>query len=222
MSQVVSRRDNTQLRCLRCHLHQSLCICALIPRLETRTRLLLFIHRFEDRKPTNTGRLAAECLAHSRVIVRGHTEERSCSLDLDPGTQPVLLFPREDAIPLAEFATSTRPVTLIVPDGTWRQASKVRNRVPGLADVPCVSLPPGPPTLYRLRFEPHEGGLATIEAVARAMGILEGPAVQQAIESVFTALVERTLWARGLVDASQVSVGIPAGVMRHDPRSGTH
>ncbi len=221
MSPSVSRRDNTQLRCPRCHVHQSLCICALIPRLETRTGLLLFIHRYEDRKPTNTGRLAAECLVNSRVIVRGHTEERSCSLDPDPGTQPVLLFPSERAIPLSEFANSPLPVTLIVPDGTWRQASKVRNRVPGLADVPCVSLPKGPPTLYRLRSEPHAGGLATIEAVARAMGILEGPLVQQAIEQVFTALVERTLWSRGLVDANQVTAGIPEGVVRHDPRSGT-
>jgi len=220
MSPRVSRRDNSQLRCPRCHVHDSLCICALIPRLQTRTSLLLIIHRYEDRKPTNTGRLATECLVNSRVIVRGHTEERSCSLDLGPETQPVLLFPREDAVPLTEFASSPRPVTLIVPDGNWRQASKMRNRVPGLSDVPCVSLPPGPPTQYRLRSEPHPGGLATIEAVARAMGVLEGPAVQQAIEHVFTALVERTLWARGLFATADVGVGIPDGVMRHDPRSG--
>jgi DTW domain-containing protein YfiP len=196
-----------------------LCICALIPRLDTRTKLLLVIHRFEDRKPTNTGRLAAECLVQSRVIVRGKEGEPPCSLDLDPATQPVLLYPHEDAIALGEFVTS-RPLTLIVPDGTWRQAWKLRHRVPQLAEVPCVSLPAGPASLYRLRAEPQEGGLSTIEAVARAMGILEGPEVQQAIERVFTALVERTLWSRGSVDAAQVSVGIPEGVMRHEPRSG--
>ena len=70
----MSRRNNAARRCSRCRMHLSLCVCTLIPRLVTRTRLLLVIHRAEDRKPTNTGRLAAECLVNSEVVVRGHEE----------------------------------------------------------------------------------------------------------------------------------------------------
>ncbi len=220
MSAGVSRRENVAVRCPRCRVHQSLCICALIPRLATRTRLLLFIHRAEVRKPTNTGRLAADCLANSEIVIRGHEGQPSTPFVAAAGTQPLFLFPRAGAIPIAEFAGSKQPVTLIVPDGTWRQAAKVRNRVPGMAEVPCVSLPEGPPSLYRLRTETHDGGLATIEAVARAMGILEGPEIQLAIERVFLAMVERTLWSRGDVDTHEVAAGIPEGVLRHDPRSG--
>ncbi len=218
MSGRVSRRDNAQHRCPRCHAHRSLCFCARIPRLETRTRLVLVIHRYEDRKPTNTGRLAAECLTHSEVRVRGHAGWPDAPFVWDGTTQPLLLFPREGAIPLGEFAGDSKPVTLIVPDGTWRQASRVHSRVPGLVDVPCVSLPAGPPSLYRLRAESHHGGLATIEAVARAMGILEGPDVRRALEEVFLAMVERTLWTRGVVSRAEVTSGLPQGVVRHDPR----
>ena len=205
-------------------MHRSLCICALIPRLETRTRLVLVIHRYEDRKPTNTGRLAVECLVNSETLLRGHEDMPSAPVAWGEDAQPLLLFPHEDAVPLSDYAASSRPVTLIVPDGTWRQASKVRKRVPGLADVPCVTLPLGPPSLYRLRAEAHETGLATVEAIARAMGIVEGPvvgpAVQAAIERVFLAMVERTLWSRGEVETVDVTGGIPEGAERHDPRSG--
>jgi DTW domain-containing protein YfiP len=199
-----------------------LCVCSLMPspRLQTRTRLVLIIHRYEDRKPTNTGRLAAECLANSEIMlrgVRGHESQPTPAFVCPEGTQPLLLFPHEGATPLDEIAWPAGPVTLVVPDGNWRQASKVRQRVPGLGDVPCVSLPVGAPSTYRLRTEAHEAGLATIEAIARAMGVLEverGELVQRALEGVFRAMVERTLWARGKLRTAAVTGGIPEGVVR--------
>jgi DTW domain-containing protein YfiP len=201
-------------------MHGSLCVCALIPRIETRTRLVLFIHRREDRKSTNTGRLATECLPNSEIFVRGNADQPSDPFVAPAGSQPLFLFPHEGATKLTEFVVPDRPVTLIVPDGTWRQASKVRHRVPGLADVPCVWLPPSDPSMYRLRAEAHEQGLATLEAIARAMEILEGPHVRAGLELVFRAMVERTLWSRGEVETVDVTGGIPEGAMRHDPRSG--
>jgi DTW domain-containing protein YfiP len=199
----------------------ALCICSLFPRLETRTRLVLVIHRYEDRKPTNTGRLATESLVNSEVVVRGHEAQPSGPIPLPSGAQPLLLFPSEDAVPIERFATSGAPVTLFVPDGTWRQASKVRKRVPGLRDIPCVSLPRGAPSTYRLRVDAHEEGLGTIEAIARAFGVLEGargPAVREALERVFHVMVERTLWSRGTLEKEEVTGGIPEGAERHDPR----
>jgi tRNA-uridine aminocarboxypropyltransferase len=214
----MSRRDNVEGRCPRCRMHEALCVCALIPRLETRTRLVLVIHRFEERKPTNSGQLAALCLPNSEVCVRGVANEPAPRFICDPSTQPVLLYPHPSAVPLASFAGSSRPITLVVPDGTWRQASKVRQRMPGLADVPCVSLPPDVPTSYRLRSEFHAGRLATLEAIARALGILEGPSVRAALEELFRVMVERTLWLRGSVSADQVSGSIPERALVDDPR----
>lgn len=224
----MSRRSNLAHRCERCRMHQSLCVCALIPRVETRTRVLLVIHRSEDKKPTNTGRLATECLVNSEVVVRGHRSEQPESpLPIPAGTLPVLLYPADDAVPLTELAPAlgTAPVTLIVPDGNWRQAFKVRNRVPGLRDVACVTLPASAakPSIYRLRAEAHAHGLATIEAIARALRVLEGPRgaeIEAALEFPFRAMVERTLWARGALETGDVTGGIPEGALRHDPGSG--
>lgn len=199
-------------------MHASLCLCALIPRLVTRTRLTLVIHRYEARKPTNSGRLAVDCLVNSEIRVRGHEGEPSEPFEWDGSVQPLLLFPAEDAVPLTQFADSSKPISLVVPDGTWRQAFKVRARVPGLMGIPCVTLPAGIPTRYRLRMETHEQGLGTMEAIARAMGILEGAHVQEAMERVFMAMVERTLWLRGELDTSLVTTGIPDIALKCDRR----
>ena len=210
----MSRRDNAASRCPRCQMLGALCVCALVPTppLVTRTRLVLFLHRDEVRKPTNTGQLAAACVAASEVIVRGHEGQPSAPFVAAPGTRPVLLFPDDDAVPLA---ASDEPVTLIVPDGTWRQAARVRARVPGLRDLPCAVLPPGPPSRYQLRSEPRPGGLATLEAIARAFALLGDVEASAAMERVFAAAVERTLWSRGAIATAQLEFGLPDGVELH-------
>lgn len=216
----MSRRDNADRRCAACRMHLGLCVCALVPRLVTRTRLVLILHKLEERKTTNTGQLAARALVNSEIVVRGREGEADRPIAVPAGAQPVLLYPAEDAVPLATFASTASPVVLAVPDGNWRQAAKARKRVPGLDRVPCATLPQGDTTAYRLRFEPQKGGLATIEAIARAFAILEGAEVAERMLVPFRAMVERTLWSRGVIDASQVAGGLPAGAVRHDPTSG--
>lgn len=199
-----------------------LCVCATLPRLVTRTRIVLVMHRVEHRKPTNTGRIALACLPSAELVLRGAREADPAPVALDARgpTEPLLLFPHEDAVPLAPRPAGARPVTLVVPDGTWRQAAKVRARTPGLAGLPAVTLPPGPPSRYRLRREAHPSLLSTLEAVARALGILEGPEVQRALEAALDAVVHRTLWVRGEMPDEDVLGGLPPRAERHDPVSG--
>lgn len=213
----MTRRANLAHRCPSCLLHLSLCLCAELPRVETRTRVLLLLHRAEARKPTNTGRLAARALANSELAIRGDRERGEPPLTWPADTTPLLLFPSDDAAPLPEVARGGGPVTLIVPDGTWRQACKVQRRVPALVGVPRVRLPDGPATEYRLRAARRAEGLSTLEAVARALGVLEGRDVEAALLRVFRVMVDRTLWARGALPRDQVTGGVPAGASQHAP-----
>lgn len=219
----MSRRDNHHARCDACHMHHTLCVCALLPALSPRTRLSLLIHYREARKPTNSGQLAARCLQGSAINIVGD-RQRPLSLPLvHEHEQGILLFPAEDAVPIETFANSVRPLVLIVPDGNWRQASKMRARVPGLAQLPCVVLPECTVTTYRLRAEPRNGGLGTMEAIAYALGQLEGeggPATRAALLHVFRMMVERTLWLRGVLNDHQVTGGIPPAALAANPRGG--
>lgn len=192
-------------------MHRSLCVCALMPNLHTRTRIVLVLHCFEDRKTTNTGRLAASCLVNSEVIVRGEPGAAAPEPHLCADASAIL-FPSANSISLDELVASRpagTPWTLVVPDGSWRQASRVLHRVPSLRGLPGVRLPPGPPSAYQLRHSGHLDRISTLEAVARALGYLEGPEVQRALERPFRAMVQRTLWARGMLPAASVADGVP-------------
>lgn len=207
----MTRGNNPFNRCDRCRMHRSLCVCALMPALVTRTRVVLILHCFEDRKTTNTGRLAASCLVNSQVVLRGEARVPAPE-PVVPASSSAVLFPSNDAISLDELVASAGagvPLTLVVPDGSWRQASRVRHRMPSLQGIPCVRLPPGPPSNYQLRHSGHADRISTLEAIARALGHLEGAAVQRALERPFRAMVERTLWARGMLAASRVHDGVP-------------
>jgi DTW domain-containing protein YfiP len=216
----MSTRDNVASRCATCMMHATLCICPLVPRLQTRTRLILLVHYREARKPTNTGQLAARCLERSSVEVVGQ-RGRLIEAPVIRDEIPLLMFPDEDAVPIDRYAASDQPVALFVPDGNWRQAAKMRRRGPGLGAMQCVTLPDAGPSGYRLRREPRAGGLATLEAIARALGILEGdagPAIEAAMLAVFRVMVERTLWFRGKLRDGDVTGGIPPAAVAADPR----
>lgn len=201
-------------------MHDVLCICALTPRLVTRTRLVLVLHKYEERKTTNTGQLAARCLVNSDIVITGDPARPLPASLVRANEQPLLLFPSGDAHPISDFAASDRPIALVVPDGNWRQAGKARARVPGLASMPRVSLPDGPATTYRLRAEQRPGGLATLEAIARAFAVLEGREAADAMLNVFRIMVDRTLWTRGTLRDDEVFGGIPPAAVANDPRSG--
>ncbi|MFO0747530.1 MAG: tRNA-uridine aminocarboxypropyltransferase [Myxococcota bacterium] len=194
-------RQKLATRCPWCRMHAERCICALVPELRTTTRLALVAHRRELRKTTNSGTLAVRCLgAAARIFSWGDEGTHIDPAELVPdGYQGFVLSPAGSGpLDLERLAADGRPVVVVVPDGTWRQANKMAVRIPALAALPRYGLPPGPPSRYRLRLEHREDGLATFEAIARAFGLLEGPAVQAAMEALFEAMVRGTLASRGI------------------------
>ncbi len=181
-------------------MHAENCICEHIPKLETRTRLCLVMHCREVKKTTATAPLALAALPNSEVHEHGVIGR---PLDLsalhDAGRRVLVLFPADDARPLTgELAREdSRPITLVVPDGNWRQASRIPFRVPGLPQAQRVTLSGGAPTRWGIRRETRDQGLATFEAIARAFGVLESPEVQQQLEALFERMVRTTIAQRG-------------------------
>lgn len=173
------------------------CICALLPRTETTTRIVLVMHHVEARRTTNTGRLVLLAFPKASAVVRGRPEDPEPPIPIPEGTRPLLLYPAEDAVPLDEVPPSPLPTTLVVPDGNWRQASKVRLRAPGMRAIPCVKLPPGPPSAYRLREEAHPHAVSTVEAIARALRILREEEAAAVLDRAFGEMVRRTIFSRG-------------------------
>ncbi len=215
MSQRISGRrgpgGSASSRCPDCALLPGLCICSTLSPVETETRVVVLRHCREGNKPTNTGRFVPLTLANGSVRTFGVRDvpfdERGL---VDPARRTVLLYPCEGSQEIARDESDPRRVTLLVPDADWRRAFKFATREPSLAGITRVHLPVGPPSEYRLRSHMDPRFVATFEAVARALGVLEGPHVRERLEIVFRTVVDRHLWSRGRISAEHVTGGLPS------------
>ncbi|EPL08041.1 tRNA-uridine aminocarboxypropyltransferase [Pseudomonas sp. CF161] len=183
-------------QCPRCLRPESHCLCALIPQLDSRTRVLLLQHPSEVNHALNTARLAALGLTNAELIV-GEVFADLPQLLNRPGYQARLLFPADDAQTLQAYGPAAQPLLLVVPDGTWRKARKLLHLNPLLAALPRVSLGPGGVSRYRLRKAPGPGALSTLEAIVQALQTLEAPASFEPLLKPFEALIEGQIAAMG-------------------------
>jgi DTW domain-containing protein YfiP len=181
-------------------MHAAACLCEHIVPLKLETRVVLVMHYKELPKTTATGPMALAALVNSELHVHGRRDQ-PVQLDHlhDEGRRVLVLFPQAGACTSSEAFRSEdpRPITLIVPDGSWHQASRMPKRIEALARAQPATLPPGPPTRWGLRKETHPSGLATFEAIARALGYLESQRVQQELEGWFERMVTATYRNRG-------------------------
>ena len=184
-------------------MHVQRCICRSIPRYDLNTRIVLVMHHREQIKTTATGPLALEALPNSELRIHGQKDRPLDFSDLNvPERRTLLLYPGDDVPILSRnfLDQDNRAITLVVPDGNWRQASRMGRRLPGLEHAEMVRLPEGPQTGWGIRKEHHREGLATFEAIARALGIIESPDVQAGMEALFSLMVQGTLHSRGVPD----------------------
>lgn len=188
-----------RLHCSRCTRPVECCLCALIPCLSSRTRVLILQHPSEVKHALNTARLAALGLSNAELLV-GEVFEALPALLQQPGYRACLLFPGEQAQALAQFADQhdEQPLLLVVPDGTWRKARKLLHMNPLLAALPRVVLPQGLQSNYRLRKAPMPGALSTVEAIVVALNNLESPRNFDALLKPFEALIEGQIDAMGV------------------------
>jgi DTW domain-containing protein YfiP len=188
-------------RCSVCGASLTLCMCAELPRLELRTKISLVIHHRELSRSSNTGLLAHQSLVNSEVRIRGEGRE---ALDLSgllsSKYRTLLFYPSADALELDRelVCRDSRPIQLIVPDGTWRQARKIHSRQPELKNVPRVKISAPNRATFQMRAQSRPERMATLQAIACALRIIEGDLVAARLMKLYHARVDRTLRARGL------------------------
>ena len=153
----------TSGKCPRCLFRD--CLCAEIPTLTTRTRVILLRHTDERTRSSNTGRLAHLALPNSEII--DYPNAGPIPSFADAGA--ALVFP--GGPPLA-----TPPRAIIVLDGTWAQARRMYRKLPALRGIPLLALPATMvPAAARFREAPSPAQVSTIEAIAAALSLLEVP-----------------------------------------------
>jgi DTW domain-containing protein len=187
-----------RLVCARCRRPEKVCYCAHIAPIPTATRIVLLQHPRERDVPIGTARMASLCLPNSELHV-GIDWQGSQALARalsDPSRPAALLYPGDATVPAIDVLASPPkgPVTLVVIDGTWSLARKVVRSNPQLAALPRFAFTPHTPSEYKIRREPHEAYVSTIEALVYVLGALEGDAARFLPMLVpFRAMVEGQL-----------------------------
>ncbi len=201
-------------------MHVPLCLCAAIPRIATTTQLVLVAHVREWHQPSNTGRIALLSLAGAELAIWGRRDQPLTHADLArEDARTVILHPSGDAPPLAPAADDPRPLRLLVPDGTWRQSTRMARKLakmPGFArarlDAPTD--PQTQDTSTKLRRAPAQGKLCTGEAIAAALDVLGDHAAAAELRRAVGVMIDRSLFVRGLLPHERVRGGIPLAARR--------
>jgi DTW domain-containing protein YfiP len=105
----------------------------------------------------------------------------------------LVLFPGRGAAPLTGdyLARLAKPITLLVPDGNWGQTKRMLSRVRVLRRARAVRLERSRLELPCVR---HNNGLdrrSTFEAVAQALGVIEGDTVERRMLDFFRHVLSR-------------------------------
>ena len=197
----MKRQSQPNEHCESCGVSAAACLCDVVPRIEVRTKVCLVIHHRELSRSSNTGLLATRALLNSEVRVRGeHREALDLQDVLTNEYRSFLFYPSADAIELnqALVMQEATPIQLLVPDGTWRQARKIHFRHRELRDLPRVKISTPNNSIFQLRAQSKPERMATLQAIAEALGVIEGDAVRVQLMRLYREKIERTLKGRGI------------------------
>jgi len=209
--------DRDHSPCPACRLPVWLCVCDYAPRLTTRTRLILVVHVHDLGRTSNTVRLLTLAIRDATLVFHGvFPAPADPASHVPAGATPIVLFPGHGAKPLTPdlVASLPSPPALVVPDGNWRQASRMVKRLPLLAGAVKVALPDRAFAGSALRRNRPGHHMSTYEAVTQALAALEGEVVAGPLLDFYRRATDRMLLARGKLRLGDVHGGLD------DPRTG--
>lgn len=157
-------------RCYECFRPVAFCFCDAIPSIDNRTEVVILQHRRERFHRFNTARIVQKALRNSQLLA-DHIANLAQRLQLKP--RAGLLYPGPSTLPIDELTADERPEQLVVLDGTWHHAKTLLRDIPALQCLPRYQLAPAEPSRYRIRREPNDMSLSTVEAAVAALRVLE-------------------------------------------------
>jgi DTW domain-containing protein YfiP len=198
-------RKKRKPRCPGCGLPPASCACALFPRLRFRTPIAIVQHVREKWKPTNTGRLFARMVEGTLLLPVGMRDPFFDPSPLqDPEIEWRLLFPKGGARDFDGREPSGRRIGYVLLDGSWHQCSHLSRRLPVISRLPCVALPPGPPTFWTVRAQHLEQGKSTFDAAVQALELREGAEAVAPLRRAFAEVTARMLHLKGKLRSPEI------------------
>jgi len=170
--------ENTQKMnlCLTCRRRLLTCVCQYLRPFETQSRFIILMHPMEFKKEkVGTGRFSHLILTNSEIIVDVGFDQNKRFLEIlkDESFQTVVLYPGEETIDLSDTDAAeklnTKPLQLIVIDGTWPCAKKMMKLTTRLHDLQRVSFDTLRLSEFQVKHQPLPGCLSTVESIHQVL-----------------------------------------------------
>lgn len=181
--------------CYRCDRSKKTCICERVRPFETGPIFAVLAHPKEARNRIGTARVVRLCVSNS-LVIRGIGEDFDTNPVLhkllgSPELDPFVLFPGAGSREVSSLKTEPgKRLLIFVVDGTWDHAKNMVLRSSTLRALPRIAFVPKTPSNYRIRKQPNEICLSTVEAVHRVLSILEPSTTHDNLIEVFDWMVE--------------------------------
>ncbi len=198
--------------CYACFRPVEHCLCNQARPFEAHCKILLLQHPNERKKYYSTAKLVLSSIKNSNVF-------RSVDFDLNEVfrghdlNKTYLLYPTVNSIDCKEVLLDQNSTVLVI-DGTWREARKILYHNPRLKTLPTISFATPLTSKYRIRKQPKENCLSTLESVghllkanATALGKLEMLPLYDQLFSIFDQMVAKQI---SYFPRNQLKVGQPS------------
>lgn len=135
------------------------------------------------KEKVGTGRFTHLILRNSRIFVGINFDENEAFQEIlkDPEYETYLLYPGDDALEIEHGFEETKPrkpLQIIVIDGTWPCAKKMMKLSTSLHPIPRMSFTPGKKSEFKIKHQPMEGCLSTVESVYQVIRGLDKAGVE--------------------------------------------
>lgn len=171
--------------CLTCRRRIRTCVCDKLRPFETQTRFLILMHPMEYKKEkVGTGRFTHLILKNSRIFVDvGFDENKGLQECLnDPEYESYVLYPGDEPIDLsspdANEKLGPKRKQILVIDGTWPCAKKMMKLSTCLHHLPRVSFHSTKVSEFKIKHQPMEGCLSTVESIHQVICDLNGLGIE--------------------------------------------
>jgi DTW domain-containing protein YfiP len=163
----------------------SSCMCSYIQSLKTKTKFVVLMHPKEFKKvKNNTGHFTHQSLPNSELFIGVDFSQHKRINTIIKEYQSFILFPSKEALNLTSqdpkrFFTAEKKQAIFVIDSTWACTKKMFQESVNLQTLPHMSFETKRSSEYRIKEQPQENYLSTIESVHEILSLLKAWDVEE-------------------------------------------
>lgn len=164
-------------KCYNCNRPKKSCLCKYINQIQTNTKFVILMHPKEFKKTkNNTGKLTQLSLQNSQIHVGidfSDNEKINTLID-NTNNNCYVLYPSDTSIKLnhENIKEKNKDIVIFIIDSTWPCSNKILRLSKNLQKLPKVSFEHNKISQYKIKTQPNELSLSTIESTLCVLELL--------------------------------------------------